>query len=100
MPPLWVQRTVNAMGDVLATFRIMPEGVEVDLGKLRKTIAHSVGENIKIQGMVEKPFAFGLKAIELAVILADMEGGTEKLEETIRKLEGVQSVENTGVTLV
>lgn len=100
MPPMWVQRTVNAMGDVLATFRIMPEGVEVDISKLKETIAHSVEGTIKIQSMVERPFAFGLKAIELAVILADMEGGTEKLEETLGKLEGVQSVENTGVTLV
>ena len=100
MPRVWVQRTVNAMGDVLATFRIMPEGVEVDFAKLREAITHSVEENIKIQSMVEKPFAFGLKALELAVILGDMEGGTENLEETLRGLEGVKSVENTGVALI
>ena len=88
------------MGDVLATFRIMPEGVEVDLEKLKEAIRQSFDGNIQLQGLAEKPFAFGLKAIMLSVILGDAEGGTEKLEETLNALEGVQSVENTGVTLI
>jgi len=88
------------MGDVLATFRIMPEGVEVDLDKLKKEIEESIGGLARIEQIVEKPFAFGLKSIELSVILGDSEGGTDRVEEKIRALSGVQSVENTGLTLI
>jgi len=100
MHELWVPGAVKTMGDVLATFRIMPEGIEVDLAKLKKAISESLDGSAKIEGMEEKPFAFGLKSIDIAVILGDVEGGTEKIEDVLRGLEGVQSVENTGLTLV
>jgi len=85
------------MGDVLTIMRIMPTGVETDLKKVAAEI-----NNIKPKphSIEEKPLAFGIKFLEVKFVTPDKEGGTDAIEDAIRKIKGVENVEVTGLTLI
>lgn len=83
------------MGDVLSIIRVMPTGVEVDL----KQVADEI-QKLKPHSIVEKPVAFGIRCLEVKFIRPDAGGGTDALEDQMRKINGVESVEVTGVTLI
>jgi len=86
------------MGKVAVTFRIMPEGVEVDLEGVQSQVRSSLGGSLK--KLEVKPVAFGLKALELIVVVDDKAGEMERLEEALRGIPGVGGVETTEVTLL
>ncbi len=80
------------MGTVAIKFRLMPEGVEVDLAALEKVARERVAAyGAKVVRVEVKPFAYGLKAVEMAVTMPDKTGSPEALEESLREIEGVQS---------
>lgn len=84
------------MGTVAIKFRVMPEGPEVDLEALEEKVRATVQEaGAELHGIVIKPFAFGLKAMETTVMMPDKVGGgvSDKVEEALASIEGVQSVE-------
>jgi len=83
------------MGDVLSIIRVMPTGVEVDLKKVAAEI-----QKLKPHSVTEHPLAFGIRYLEVKFIRPDAEGGTDALEDKIRAIKGVESVEVTGVTLI
>jgi len=85
------------MGQVAITYRIMPEGSEIDLGKVKKEIKAKIPKHANIRAMDEKPMAFGLKAIETMIVVEDAEGVVDSIEETLRSIEGVSSVEVTNM---
>jgi elongation factor 1-beta len=87
------------MTNVIATLKIMPTSPEVDLSKLteeiQKHILEFAGEGeTKVS---EEPIAFGLKALNIIFIMDEALGSPDALEETIRGVKGVQSVEVTDV---
>ena len=86
------------MAEVVITFKIMPKGVDTDLNKIKeeatKKIAEFGGEVGKSE---EVPVAFGLKSLILIFVMAENIGSTEKLEDDISDIEGVQSVDVTDV---
>jgi len=82
------------MGTVAIKFRLMPEGVEVDLAKLERDARAKVETyGAKVIRVEVRPFAFGLNAVEMAVTMPDKTGSPEALEESLREVEGVQSAE-------
>lgn len=87
------------MGNVAVTYRLMPSGTEVDLARLRAEATRRVRQG-RVQSVAERPIAFGLKALEVMVIMPDEGGLVERTEEELRGLEGVQSVETVSVDLV
>lgn len=80
------------MGNVLVTYRIMPEGAEVPLGELTTRIK-AIGKVAQRTEVVEQPFAFGLKVIIAKFIVADGSGLSDQIEAQLGALEGVSSVE-------
>ena len=87
------------MTNVIVTLKIMPETPEVDLAKIeeevKKQILEFAGEGeIKVS---EEPVAFGLKSVNIIFIMDESLGSPDALEETIKGIEGVQSVEVTDV---
>ncbi len=86
------------MGQVAITFRIMPEGVEVDLGEIEAGVRSSLGGTLK--KLEVKPVAFGLKAVEAIAVVDDKGGEMERLEEALRGIPGVGGVETTEITLL
>jgi elongation factor 1-beta len=80
------------MGNVLVTYRIMPEGTEVSTSDL-KTKVEAIGKVAQRTEVAVEPFAFGLKVLVAKFIVADGPGLTDKIEESLNKLPGVSSVE-------
>jgi len=85
------------MGEVAATMKIMPTGVDVDLEKLTDDVIAALPEGAEYGTHEIQPIAFGLKAIVMVVIVGDGEGGTEAVEEAFAAVEGVESVTVTDV---
>ena len=85
------------MGEVLTTMKIMPDSPDVDLEGIKSAIESSMPEGAKLHEMSEEPIAFGLVAVILQFITEDGEGGSEAVEEMVQAIEGVASIEITGV---
>ena len=86
------------MSKVAVTFRVMPEGVEVDLDAVQSQLRDSLRERLK--KLEVKPVAYGLRAIEAIVILEDAAGEMERVESLLSQIPGVGGVETTEVTLL
>ena len=85
------------MGEVLTTMKIMPDSPDVDLEGIKSAIESSMPEGAKLHEMSEEPIAFGLVAVILQFITEDGEGGSEPVEEMVSAIDGVASIEITGV---
>lgn len=83
------------MGKVALTLKVMPKGPDINLEKLKDEI-RSIGN---VQQISEKPIGFGLVGLEVLLVLEDKEGIGD-IEEKIKNLEGVESVESGDVTLL
>ncbi|HEX7468623.1 MAG TPA: elongation factor 1-beta [Methanobacterium sp.] len=81
------------MGEVLATIKIMPESPDIDLAKIKENVEKSIPQGTELHKIEEEPIAFGLVALNVMVIVDDAEGGTEKVEENLSKLEDISSIE-------
>lgn len=87
------------MGEVIALMRVMP-GEVIDDDKLQKMI-DDIKDVVKLPvtlGKIEvKNIAFGLKGLNVTVMVPDDAGGLDPVVETISKIENVDSVEVTDV---
>ena len=93
---------VFVLGDVAIIYRVMPEGVEVDLDKVQEAIRGAIPEGAKLEGMMLKDIAFGIRAIVMRVRMPDKVGGgiPDLIEEKVQAIEGVASIEVLEQTLV
>lgn len=76
------------MGEVAVTVQVMPDGKEVDLDSLREEIESLIDP----RSIEEEPVAFGLEAIKVLKVIPEDEGGSDKLEEDLKELDGVKDV--------
>lgn len=81
------------MGEVGLQYRVLPEGLEVDLDKLEKDIKAKLPAGAVLKAAEKRPVAFGLKALHVLIVLDDKKGGAEQVESAIAEVPGVQSVE-------
>jgi elongation factor 1-beta len=79
--------------NVAANVRIMPTGVETNLEEIKKSVEKIVAKYGKVNSSEIKPIAFGLKSLEVMLLLNDKEGGMEEIEAQIAKIDGVNGVE-------
>jgi elongation factor 1-beta len=86
------------MGEVAITYRIMPVDADVNISELADKVADTSRKIAKIQGMQEKPIAFGITAILIRVVIEDKEGGPDEIESALTNIEGVQNVETMDMT--
>lgn len=80
------------MGEVAAKIKIMPAGVETDLEAMKGRLEVVIPDGVKLHGFTEEPIAFGLKAVIAVVVVGDIEGGTDKVEEAFAAVDEVESV--------
>ncbi len=81
------------MGKVLITYKIMPECPSLNLEALKEKIKKISEKNKgKLLSSNEQPIAFGLKALNCVVMLDEKEESTP-LEESLKKIEGVSSID-------
>ncbi|MBI4018700.1 MAG: elongation factor 1-beta [Candidatus Aenigmarchaeota archaeon] len=85
------------MGMVAVTLNIMPASVDTDLAKIKDEIKKL---QINVKTIEEKPVAFGLRKLEVLFTMEDADGGIDRIEEAIGKIEGVESVEAGDISLV
>ena len=86
--------------NLAANLRIMPDGVDADLNEIKEKLGAIVEKYGEVHSAEEKPIAFGLKALEVTVLLNDKKGGTDEIQAEVSKLSGVSEVDVTGMTLV
>lgn len=87
------------MAQIVVTLKIMPESPDVDLDKIEKESktkiqAFSDNEEMKSE---QEPIAFGLIALKIIFVMDENKGSTDKLEEQIKTISGVNSVETIDV---
>ena len=86
------------MAHVYVTFRVMPTSPDVDFTKMEqdgKLIIEKVGgKHVKTD---LEPVAFGLKSLNLLMIIDEAKGGTEPIEKELSAMDNVESVEVTDV---
>lgn len=81
------------MGIALIKYKLMPEGMLENFEELKENISKIVEKyEGKVNQLVEEPIAFGLKAIILVVAM-DESKETDKLEESLRNLKGISSMD-------
>lgn len=88
------------MGDVLITYKIMPDGVDIDFEKMKEEVKERIGSTGKVAEFDLQPIAFGLKALIVKVIVKDEGGVADKIEEELGKIENVQGVVVEEVSLI
>ena len=87
------------MARVVVSLRIMPQSPDIDLSELEQKAKDEIIKFCNSQEFkVEiQPIAFGLKALIILFVMEESIGTTEKLEQDISQLDGVESVEVTDV---
>lgn len=89
---------MKPVGKLVAVFRLMPEDADIDIEKLKEGVRAKTPKNVSLQGWQVQPVAFGLKALDVTIVMEDDEGGsTDELEEAYNGIEGVGSVQCTDV---
>jgi len=83
------------MAQVIITFKIMPTSPDENLEIIKE---HALKKIAKFTGNTEtrvkiEPIAFGLCSLNIICISDEKKGGTDSLEEDIKQIPGVNSVE-------
>ena len=86
------------MARLVARIRIMPADAESNLDSVLQSIKKSMPQGMEMKGHAIEPIAFGLKAIIGDFLLEDAEGQMDKLEESIKGVEGVGEIEVTNIS--
>ena len=83
------------MAQVVVTLKIMPQSPDVDLAELEKQAREKIIDFCSSQEFKTQiqPIAFGLKALIIYFVMDEKIGATDRLEQAISQLEGVESVE-------
>jgi translation elongation factor aEF-1 beta len=82
------------MANVLVSMKIFPNDITVDLNQLRQQIEKSLPKDSSVRKFAEEPIAFGLNALIAHILIPEDESDTlEKIEDAIRKIEGVSNIE-------
>lgn len=87
----------HKMGKVGMKIRIMPKGMDVDMERLEKEVRNVI-PSIRIEGTRIAPVAFGLKALEINVVVEDE--GSSMIEDAISSIKDVQRVDIVDVGLI
>jgi elongation factor 1-beta len=76
----------------------MPADADSNLDNVLQSIKKSMPQGMEMKGHAIEPIAFGLKAIIGDFLLEDAEGQMDKLEESIKGVEGVGEIEVTNIS--
>jgi len=81
------------VGEVGLQYRILPEGLETDLDKLKNDIEKALPEGARLRASEQRPLAFGLNALHVLIVMDDKKGGADQVEAALTSVPGVQSAE-------
>jgi elongation factor 1-beta len=82
------------MANMLVSMKIFPEDVTIDFDQLKQQIEKSLPKDSSVRKFAEEPIAFGLKALIAHILIPeDKQDSLEKIENTIKQIQGVSNVE-------
>ena len=90
---VWLRGTVINMTRLVARIKILPADSETDIESLANVLKSNVPEGMELKAHAKEPIAFGLNALVGDFLLEDAEGEMEKLEESIKKIEGAGEIQ-------
>ncbi|MGI0035637.1 MAG: elongation factor 1-beta, partial [Nitrososphaera sp.] len=80
------------MARLIARIRILPAEAESNLENVVESIKSSMPQGMEMKGHAMEPIAFGLKALVGDFLLDDAEGQMDKLEDSIKNVQGVGEI--------
>lgn len=89
------------MANVMASMKIFPSDISVDLKLLRTQIQEALPAGVTIHRFQEEPIAFGLVALIAQLIFPEEEGEKmERIEESLKNLKTVGEIQTLAVTRI
>lgn len=82
------------MASIIITFKVVMESPETDIDEVKGKVINAIedyGADIGNSNFEE--VAFGIKAIIIVFIMDEKKGSTDILEEKIKEIDGVSSLE-------
>tara|TARA_B100001769_G_C22103806_1_gene596167 strand:- start:1714 stop:2034 length:321 start_codon:yes stop_codon:yes gene_type:complete len=99
MPILRIPGSLNQIGDIMGmvalTYKVMPDS-DVDDVSADEIVTQIMGlkdETYDVQLCETKPLAFGLKFIQVHVVMNDGSGLSDIFEENMRAIRGTGEIE-------
>ena len=86
------------MTRLVARIKILPVDIEVNLDILANALKTAIPAGMELKSHVIEPIAFGLNSLIVDITLEDSEGQIDKLEEAIKRVDGVGEIEVTNVS--
>ena len=86
------------MARLVARIRILPADAEVNPDHVAEAIKTSIPTGMEMKAHAKEPIAFGLNAILGDFLLDDSEGQMDKLEDSIKAVQGVGEIEVINVS--
>ena len=81
------------MGEFVALIDVVPEDTDVDFDLFVQKLKNVLPGTCTLEHFEIIPIAFGLKKTRLRIRYPEEWGGTDRLEEIIGKLDGIQGIE-------
>lgn len=86
------------MTRLVARIKILPVDIEVNLDILANSLKTAIPAGMELRSNVTEPIAFGLNSLIVDITLEDSEGQIDKLEDSIKSVDGVGEIEVTNVS--
>jgi elongation factor 1-beta len=83
---------------VVARIRILPAEADSNLDNIIIGLKNKIPKGMELKAHAKEPIAFGLQAIIGDFLIDDEEGQIDKLEDSIKKIEGVGEIEVINVS--
>lgn len=80
------------MGKIVVTLKVYPEDIVIPLSNLKEGIKRTLPEFASIYKIEEDPIAYGLVALRVHILMPDS-GGVDDVENAIKSVEGISSIE-------
>ncbi|TVP41250.1 translation elongation factor EF-1 beta [Candidatus Nitrosocosmicus arcticus] len=90
---LWIRGAVIKMARLVARIKILPADSETDMDAFANNLKSGVPEGMELKAHAKEPIAFGINALVGDFLLDDAEGEMDKLEESIKKIEGAGEIQ-------
>ena len=81
------------MGEFVALIDVIPEDTDVDFDVFVQKFKNVLPDTCTLEHHEIIPIAFGLNKARLRIRYPEEWGGTDRLEEIIEKVDGIQGIE-------
>ncbi|MFX0033587.1 MAG: elongation factor 1-beta [Promethearchaeota archaeon] len=81
------------MGEFVALIDVVPEDTDIDFDDLVGKLKNALPQTCSIEHYEIMPVAFGLKKVRVRLRYPEEWGGTDKVEELLGKVDGIQGIE-------